>query len=110
MNRDTYARFLRSEAYKELLLGGKKKVSIKFSNRIISIHITLFFFGQTYLNMHIHNNKNECNTDVGCVNNCVNLMWDNEYFSFLFYSLTFFFVCCCYYYFVFSYPKNTDKK
>ena len=27
MNRDTYARFLRSEAYKELLLGGKKKVS-----------------------------------------------------------------------------------
>jgi len=26
MNRDTYARFLRSEAYKELLLGGKKKV------------------------------------------------------------------------------------
>jgi len=30
MNRDTYARFLRSEAYKELLLGGKKKVSIEF--------------------------------------------------------------------------------
>jgi hypothetical protein len=30
MNRDTYARFLRSEAYKELLLGGKKKVSIDF--------------------------------------------------------------------------------
>jgi hypothetical protein len=28
MNRDTYARFLRSETYKELLLGGKKKVSI----------------------------------------------------------------------------------
>ncbi|CAF4461194.1 unnamed protein product, partial [Rotaria sp. Silwood2] len=27
MNRDTYARFLRSETYKELLLGGKKKVS-----------------------------------------------------------------------------------
>jgi hypothetical protein len=27
MNRDTYARFLRSEAYKELLIGGKKKVS-----------------------------------------------------------------------------------
>ncbi|CAF4998339.1 unnamed protein product, partial [Rotaria socialis] len=25
MNRDTYARFLRSETYKELLLGGKKK-------------------------------------------------------------------------------------
>jgi hypothetical protein len=30
MNRDTYARFLRSETYKELLLGGKKKVSIEF--------------------------------------------------------------------------------
>ncbi|CAF1320248.1 unnamed protein product [Rotaria sordida] len=29
MNRDTYARFLRSETYKELLLGGKKKVGIK---------------------------------------------------------------------------------
>jgi hypothetical protein len=58
MNRDTYARFLRSEVYKELLLGGKKKVSIDlFSNLIIPIHITLFFFGQTYLNMHIHNNK-----------------------------------------------------
>lgn len=27
MNRDTYARFLRSDAYKELLVGGKKKVS-----------------------------------------------------------------------------------
>ena len=26
MNRDTYARFLRSETYKELLMGGKKKV------------------------------------------------------------------------------------
>jgi hypothetical protein len=31
MNRDTYARFLRSEAYKELLLGGKKKVSNEFN-------------------------------------------------------------------------------
>lgn len=30
MNRDTYARFLRSEAYKELLLGGKKKLSKKY--------------------------------------------------------------------------------
>ncbi|CAF1067403.1 unnamed protein product [Rotaria magnacalcarata] len=29
MNRDTYARFLRSETYKELLLGGKKKVGLK---------------------------------------------------------------------------------
>ncbi|CAF2384768.1 unnamed protein product [Rotaria sp. Silwood2] len=29
MNRDTYARFLRSEAYKELLLGGKKKPGLK---------------------------------------------------------------------------------
>ncbi|CAF0998255.1 unnamed protein product [Adineta steineri] len=29
MNRDTYARFLRSEAYKELLLGGKKKLGLK---------------------------------------------------------------------------------
>jgi len=29
MNRDTYARFLRSEAYKELLIGGKKKFGIK---------------------------------------------------------------------------------
>ena len=58
MNRDTYARFLRSEAYKELLLGGKKKVSTDLlPNLTIPIHITLFFFGQTYLNMHIHNNK-----------------------------------------------------
>jgi len=30
MNRDTYARFLRSETYKELLLGGKKKLSKKY--------------------------------------------------------------------------------
>ncbi|CAF3411331.1 unnamed protein product [Rotaria socialis] len=29
MNRDTYARFLRSEAYKDLILGGKKKPGIK---------------------------------------------------------------------------------
>ena len=29
MNRDTYARFLRSEAYKEILMGGKKKVSVE---------------------------------------------------------------------------------
>ncbi|CAF0941388.1 unnamed protein product [Adineta ricciae] len=29
MNRDTYARFLRSETYKELLAGGKKKLGIK---------------------------------------------------------------------------------
>lgn len=29
MNRDTYARFLRSETYKELLLGGKKKVIVE---------------------------------------------------------------------------------
>jgi len=29
MNRDTYARFLRSETYKELILGGKKKLAIK---------------------------------------------------------------------------------
>jgi regulator of G-protein signaling len=29
MNRDTYARFLRSETYKELLIGGKKKFGIK---------------------------------------------------------------------------------
>ncbi|CAM2706006.1 unnamed protein product [Rotaria socialis] len=30
MNRDTYARFLRSEAYKDLILGGKKKLSKKY--------------------------------------------------------------------------------
>ena len=35
MNRDTYARFLRSESYRELLFGGKKKVS--FSDEKYSI-------------------------------------------------------------------------
>ncbi len=41
MNRDTYARFLRSEIYKELLIGGKKKVNNEFDNqKKIS-----FFFG-----------------------------------------------------------------
>ncbi|CAF1326877.1 unnamed protein product [Adineta ricciae] len=34
MNRDTYARFLRSEAYKELLLGGKKKPPSLKSGRL----------------------------------------------------------------------------
>ena len=33
MNRDTYARFLRSDAYKELLVGGKKKVSSECNER-----------------------------------------------------------------------------
>ncbi len=54
MNRDTYARFLRSEAYKELLLGGKKKVghAFPFSKDFLSSKksSTLFFlllFGQT---------------------------------------------------------------
>lgn len=36
MNRDTYARFLRSEAYKELLIGGKKKVSHEMNIKIQS--------------------------------------------------------------------------
>ncbi len=44
MNRDTYARFLRSEVYKELLLGGKKKVSKKFKYMIILAHMEYFFF------------------------------------------------------------------
>jgi hypothetical protein len=35
MNRDTYARFLRSEAYKELLIGGKKKVNNEFDKKKI---------------------------------------------------------------------------
>ncbi len=43
MNRDTYARFLRSDTYKELLLGGKKKVSKKFKYMINLAHIEYFF-------------------------------------------------------------------
>jgi len=69
MNRDTYARFLRSEAYKELLLGGKKKVSnesnkqerfyfifILQKNKPSDIHYTLLyhiFFSTFFLGKHV---------------------------------------------------------
>ncbi|CAF0913419.1 unnamed protein product [Rotaria sordida] len=41
MNRDTYARFLRSEAYKELLLGGKKKPGLKTGRLSIVVRTPL---------------------------------------------------------------------
>ena len=64
MNRDTYARFLRSEAYKELLLGGKKKVSYLYhfpliisflSNESATLFISNFIWANTCKNtVHTH--------------------------------------------------------
>jgi len=99
MNRDTYARFLRSEAYKELLLGGKKKVSNEFHIKKIEyiflqnkktklryiyfVHCFSTFFGQTHVKMHIytyiHNhsdNKDGCGDGGGSFSDSVNLLWD----------------------------------
>ena len=42
MNRDTYARFLRSDAYKELLVGGKKKVSNECNERDVPPNLCSF--------------------------------------------------------------------
>ena len=41
MNRDTYARFLRSEAYKELLAGGKKKVGDLFLHHSMELYLMI---------------------------------------------------------------------
>jgi len=47
MNRDTYARFLRSETYKELLIGGKKKVGLKAGRLSIVIRTPVDSFSSS---------------------------------------------------------------
>ena len=113
MNRDTYARFLRSEAYKELLIGGKKKVSFSLFLEIFSIidqnrayFMLLFefyhflFFNQlcTSTQTHEHsNNKDACVRVAGSFIYGVHLRWrekksieKNQIASIIFFSLLLF--------------------
>ena len=115
MNRDTYARFLRSEAYKELLIGGKKKVSslTRFSsskNRKSAHSLLLFrfiFFLQStraLTQTHKHSKtKDACARVAGSLINGVHSRWTKKK-SQAHHSIIFFFCCCS----VFSCPKNTN--
>lgn len=69
MNRDTYARFLRSEAYKELLIGGKKKVSGARRRHAPPTRLPISLVGQTMSNKQTSSSdidvgqSTECNSE-----------------------------------------------